>query len=331
MASGRVFLRGIASDTYSLEALRSMQRGAARVRGPEIVVDDGSVGHTPRRNGSSTLWRVGPGDDPFLTQTIQVSISELAPGASNTGHGHQNEAAFYILEGAGHEIHDGVRYDWKAGDLVVVHTDSVHRHFNDSDERAVLLILKAKSLWMYLGLFQQGRRQQWDETPEFGPREDWSQLWTPGVEGMTKVVRSEDTVWEETRDGLVRVYASEDRDDVRLFSVDLYEQKIGPGDASARHWHMADEVVYVLEGSGVSVHWDVEAEIDDRYYARIRRESSRHEVRAGDVLYVPPNTVHQHVAGSEGLRILCAHNRIFSMLGYGSVAYPEPLSEGDGE
>jgi quercetin dioxygenase-like cupin family protein len=31
---------------------------------------------------------------------------ELPPRSSNHGHGHQNEAAFYILEGAGYEIHD---------------------------------------------------------------------------------------------------------------------------------------------------------------------------------------------------------------------------------
>ena len=48
--------------------------------------------------------------------------------------GHQNEAVFYILKGKGYEIHDDKRYDWEAGDLVVVHTDSVHRHFNDGDE-----------------------------------------------------------------------------------------------------------------------------------------------------------------------------------------------------
>ena len=43
-----------------------------------------------------------------------------------------NEAAFYILDGEGYEIHDGIRYDWKAGDVAIVHNNCVHQHFNAS-------------------------------------------------------------------------------------------------------------------------------------------------------------------------------------------------------
>lgn len=90
---------------------------------------------------------------------------------------------------------------------------------------------------------------------------------------------------------------------------------------------MPDELVHVLEGSGHSLHWEVQAEIDDRYYARIAKDPSDHEVGAGNVLYIPPNTVHQHFAGVDGpLRILCAHNRIFSALGYDNVAYLDDYS-----
>ena len=82
---------------------------------------------------------------------------EIPPGKSNHGHGHQNEAVFYILQGKGYEIHDDKRYDWEQGDVAVVHTDSVHRHFNDGEETAKCLVVKAKSTWMYFNLIQQGR------------------------------------------------------------------------------------------------------------------------------------------------------------------------------
>ena len=152
MPEGRVFLRGIVSEKYGLGALREAQLAAARVRDDSVVVDDASVGHSGDSQDSRTWWRIGPSDEPFLTQTLQVHFVELPPHKSNHGHGHQNEAAFYILEGRGYEIHDDERYDWEKGDLVVVHTDSVHRHFNDYDEPAKALVFKAKSLWMYLGL-----------------------------------------------------------------------------------------------------------------------------------------------------------------------------------
>ena len=92
--------------------------------------------HSGDSEQSRTWWRIGPGDEDFLTQTIQVHFVELPPQSSNHGHGHQNEAAFYILEGRGYEIHDDQRYDWAKDDLVYVHTDSVHRHFNPYDEKA---------------------------------------------------------------------------------------------------------------------------------------------------------------------------------------------------
>ena len=232
---GRVFLRGMSSEQYGLKEFRESQLAAPRVRNDEIVVDDAKVGHSGDSKDSRTWWRIGPGDEPFLTQNIQVHFVEIPPGKSNHGHGHQNEAVFYILEGKGYEIHDDKRYDWEAGDLVVVHTDSVHRHFNDGDETAKALVMKAKSTWMYFQLIQQGRSGPVADEERFGPREDWSQIWTDGVEDKVKVVKPADTVWETTRDGKVRVLCSKDTPDVRVFSVDVYEQEIQPGNHSAKH------------------------------------------------------------------------------------------------
>jgi quercetin dioxygenase-like cupin family protein len=326
--TGRVFLRGITSETYGLGEFRRRQLEAPRVRNDEVVVDDAKVGHSGDSQDSRTWWRMGPGDDPFLTQTLQVHFVEIPAGKSNHGHGHQNEAAFFILQGKGYEIHDDQRYDWRKGDLVYVHTDSVHRHFNDGDEKAVALVVKAKSMWMYFGLIQQGRSGPVDNEDQFGPREDWSQIWTPGVKDRKKVVRSEDMPWETTRDGKIRALASPDHTDQRIFSVDAYQQEIAPGSRSAKHWHMADEVLYVLSGSGRSEHWQVEAEIAEKYYARVAKEPSVHEFITGDTVYIPQNTVHQHInTGDEPLVLLSVQNRLFRSLGYDNVAYLEDAPE----
>jgi quercetin dioxygenase-like cupin family protein len=327
---GRVFLRGMTSEQYGLSEFRQAQLDAPRVRGDDVVVDDAQVGHSGDSEHSRTWWRIGPGDEPFLTQNIQVHFVELPPGQSNHGHGHQNEAVFYILEGRGYEIHDDKRYDWEKGDLVVVHTDSVHRHFNASeDERAVALVMKAKSTWMYFGLIQQGRSGPVENEERFGPREDWSRIWEPGVEDRKKVVKPEDTAWETTRDGRIRVLCSKDRNDVRVFSVDVYEQEIPAGSRSGKHWHMADEVLYVVSGNGYSLHWEVEAEIAEKYYARVAKEPTRHEFTAGDTLYVPQNTIHQHFNASddEPLVLVSVQNRLIKYLGYDKVVHLEDAPE----
>ncbi len=324
--SERVFLHGISAETYGLGEQRRTQREAPRVRhrGTGVTLTSESVGYSGLGPESHTEWLIGPGDDPFLTQSLQVHTVDLEPGGSNSGHGHQNEALYYVLDGRGYEIHDGARYDWEGGDAVVVHADSVHRHFNaDPDRVSHGIIFKAKALWMYLGMWQQGRSADFTDAG-FGPRADWSRLWTPGTTAKRKVVRRADTRWEDTRDGRVRVITSPARADVRIASVDLVELEIPAGGRSAKHWHMADEILYVESGRGDSLQWEVAAEIADRYYARIANEPGCWEFDPADTVYVPQNTVHQHVnTGDEPLRLLSAQNRIFKLLGYDAVVYPD--------
>ncbi len=99
-------------------------------------------------------------------QTLHIHLEEYAPGGTTQKHGHVNEAAFYILDGAGYEIHDGMRYDWKAGDVAIVHNNCVHQHFNASErEPARALVIKTKPMYLFMNmLFQHtvinGRRRR---------------------------------------------------------------------------------------------------------------------------------------------------------------------------
>ena len=91
---------------------------------------------------------------------------------------------------------------------------------------------------------------------------------------------------------------------------------------------MADEILYVVEGEGYSLHWEVQAEIAEKYYARIALEPTRHDFAKGDTLYVPQNTVVQHFAadGSPLFLLSSAQNRLFKHLGYDNVKVFEPAS-----
>ncbi len=146
----RTFVKGVSSESYGLAEERRRRLAAPRVIKAKELAWEGGPGHWNKNV-------LTPDSEPFLTQAIYVHIESEAPGHVSHKHGHQNEALFYVLEGRGHEVHDGERYDWQAGDLVVVHNDSVHQHFNDDPARpSRVLVIKAKPLWMFLGLFQQG-------------------------------------------------------------------------------------------------------------------------------------------------------------------------------
>ncbi len=322
--AGRIFLRGLEGEKYNLRQARDQRLSAPRVKHAMAGSWDGerAVGHEDASATSRTKWIFGPGDDPFLTQTVQSHFVEIAPGGANGGHGHQNEAAFYILEGRGYEIHDGRRYDWEQGDLVVVNADSRHQHFNaDPERRALCLVVKPKATWMLLGLTQQGKASMIPpgRESEFGPREEWSGLWSPGVERLAKVIKGSQRPWEHTRDGRIKHLANA-RIPVRLFGMDVYLQEVAS--RSAKHWHMADEVLYVIAGSGYTLQWRVEADIDDRYYARVAKVPDRFAWKATDMMYVPQNTIHQHFA-AEPVTLLSAQNRLFKLLGYDAVRYLE--------
>src|SRR5216110_652543 len=101
----RVFVRGIQGQ-YSLKDELARLRSLPRViKGRDLTFNDGPQ--------SFSKHVVEPVDG--LGQTLHVHREEYAPGGRTQKHGHVNEAAFYLLDGTGYDIHDGVRYDWKAG------------------------------------------------------------------------------------------------------------------------------------------------------------------------------------------------------------------------
>ncbi len=87
------------------------------------VADTLFVGKLQQRLHGAAIWLYPISELPpkfrlptGITQTLHIYLEEYAPGGRTQKHGHVNEAALYILDGRGYEIHDGVRYDWQAGD-----------------------------------------------------------------------------------------------------------------------------------------------------------------------------------------------------------------------
>lgn len=109
-----------------------------------------------------------------VTQSIETHIEAYGPGAYGQKHGHLNSAAFFVLKGRGHDIHDGRRIDWKAGEIMLVENGCVHQHFNDDpDNEAILLVFKAKPLFLFMHLLFQKIVSYPPKTPIEG-HEDWA-------------------------------------------------------------------------------------------------------------------------------------------------------------
>ncbi len=120
----------------------------------------------PRVYPSSDLqWKGGPATysksliNPQrlkIAQSIETHIEAYAPGGANGKHGHMNSAVMFVLRGKGYDIHDGKRFDWEAGDAMIVENGCVHQHFNaDENGEAVLLLMKAKPLFLFMHMIFQ--------------------------------------------------------------------------------------------------------------------------------------------------------------------------------
>ncbi|MBI2305311.1 MAG: cupin domain-containing protein [Chloroflexi bacterium] len=157
----RVYVRGITSADYGLEGERQRM-----LKAPRVV-----KGKDQEWEGGPLHWNktiICPQTVP--AQTLYMHVEAMAPGAHSQKHGHQNEAMFYILDGKGYEIHDGKRYEWQAGDAVVVHAGCVHQHFNaDPNKPARMLVIKTKPMYNFMNLNEQGLVEPGPQGPPFDP------------------------------------------------------------------------------------------------------------------------------------------------------------------
>ena len=145
-----------------------------------------------------------------------------------------------------------------------------------------------------------------------------------------KIVHPEEMVWEMSRQGLLKHLINEGMN-TRMETVDAYMQIIPPGSRSGKHRHLAEECLYVVEGRGYDLHQDCDVEITDTYHWKPQDEIKRYEWEAGDVIYIPPNTIHQHFNASPDrpVRVISATNRIYKACGLNDLEQIENCPEYD--
>ena len=143
-----------------------------------------------------------------------------------------------------------------------------------------------------------------------------------------KIVKPAEMPWEMARQGILKHLLNEQMN-TRMETVDAYMQIIPPGSRSGKHRHLAEECLYVLEGRGYDLHQDCDVEITDTYHWKPQKEIKRYDWQAGDVIYVPPNTIHQHFNADpqRPARLISAINRIYKHCGLNDLEQIEDAPE----
>ena len=145
-----------------------------------------------------------------------------------------------------------------------------------------------------------------------------------------KIVRPDEMPWEMSRQGLLKHLLNEQMN-TRMETVDAYMQVLPPGSRSGKHRHLAEECLYVVEGYGYDLHQDCDVEIADTYAWKPQDEIKRFEWESGDVIYVPPCTIHQHFNGDPNrpARLISCTNRIYKNSGLNDLVQIEDAPEYD--
>ncbi len=125
------------------------------------------AGHAHERPGKGAHRHAGiwilmggsesPSDETNGFRAKAVAITNIFEEAPHTGsHRHTHtEAMLYVLEGRGHSMIDGRRYDWEASDAVHVPPRMTsHEHFNDSDARTRTLRIEFGIRFFYESLWK---------------------------------------------------------------------------------------------------------------------------------------------------------------------------------
>lgn len=131
------------------------------------------------------------------------------------------------------------------------------------------------------------------------------------------VITAEEMPWEDSPQGRIKHMVNE-KMNTKEHCLDIYQQFLAPGSRSGKHRHLTEEVLYILEGKGYDLHWDVKFDCQDAYIWDWETEPKKFEWEEGDFVYIPPYCGHQHFNGdpTRPARFISVTSRIVKAMGF---------------
>ena len=142
-------------------------------------------------------------------------------------------------------------------------------------------------------------------------------LFREDYQGRKGIIKPSEMFWEDSPDGKIK-HIIHEKMNTKECALDMYMQFLDPTGCSGKHRHMSEELFFVLEGVGYDLHWDVDFELEDDYTWIWNKEPKKFEWKEGDIVYVPPYSIHQHFNADPGnkARLLVTTSRIPKALGF---------------
>lgn len=131
------------------------------------------------------------------------------------------------------------------------------------------------------------------------------------------IVKAEEMTMELCPQGILKHMVNE-KMNTREYCLDIYQQFLAPGGHSGKHRHLSEEVLYILEGKGYDLHWDVRFDCEDMYIWDWETEPRKFEWEEGDFVYIPPYCTHKHFNADPDrpARFVSITSRIIKAMGF---------------
>jgi uncharacterized RmlC-like cupin family protein len=130
------------------------------------------------------------------------------------------------------------------------------------------------------------------------------------------VISAEDQPFENSPNGLIKHLVHE-KMNTREQCVDAHMLFLKEGGQSGKQRHMWETVIFVAEGEGYDLHWDVKFDCIETYHWEWEETPRKSQWQRGDFIYVPPFSIHQHFNTGKGeARLIVISNRIVKAMGF---------------
>jgi gentisate 1,2-dioxygenase len=91
-----------------------------------------------------------------LLPTMSCWVQMLRPGKRLKAHRHTGSAVYYVVQGEGETVIDGVRFAWERGDIISLPSWALHEHANRSPrDPAILFSIQDRPVLEALGLYRE--------------------------------------------------------------------------------------------------------------------------------------------------------------------------------
>ena len=101
------------------------------------------------------LEYVNPLDSGPTLPTLSCRAQMLRPGERTRAHRTLSSTVYYVIEGEGASVIDGMRFEWNRGDVFVVPNWQWHEHHNRSAAQALLFSVTDQPVMEKLGMFRE--------------------------------------------------------------------------------------------------------------------------------------------------------------------------------